>query len=697
MSQGSEPQLSQASLAPPVEITRPITPVQRATLSASPDLSVEARSRSPHSNNSKFISPSSLISSDMTPPPSTQIPGAPLRESRSRSSSYLAPSPDIEETLCAAYGASENLPTADDIDSANEVGLRAIAKELLGVTRESRVSALHFKLQYGLLSFRSNVAIQHAEVEHKLARREAEILQSTEYRNRHFPPETEPVSQVSNIELELAIKRSLELERANFTLDRRLRRAKKLIEQEKDQSDMLKEENQLLKKRIRENREHFSRMIEHGPMSPNPQVGAQTPHRRSLPQFVDDGGDQHAHRNVNSNPFAALLAADRVLNRDPSVISTPNRHRVHRPHSNGHVRNSYSLSSLSMTPYHTQKAHQESQYVTPGRDSSDEHRDRDSTISASDIEEAETEEDIPVSQAGSLATSMLRRNPSGIQRNIRNAASAAPKTSTLLQTKLFGQVRKAGVERPTNDQLKRKASFDGASSKKSKAEEQAIVHNNQIQKHHFHKDWQRRVNVHFEQAGRKHSRRQARLAKAAAVAPRPVDKLRPVVRCPTVKYNRRVRAGRGFTLAELKEAGIPKKLASTIGIAVDHRRNNYSKESLVANVSRLNDYKARLILFPRKSGQFKKLDSSAEEVNAAKAAFAAEGATQGYATKLGGLLPITNPSAAEAITEVKRDDLPKGEEAAYRRLREARSEARYKGSREKRAKNKADEEAAAKK
>lgn len=54
------------------------------------------------------------------------------------------------------------------------------------------------------------------------------------------------------------------------------------------------------------------------------------------------------------------------------------------------------------------------------------------------------------------------------------------------------------------------------------------------------------------QPGRKHRRRQARLSKAAAVAPRPVDKLRPVVRCPTIKYNRRSRAGRGFTLQELK-------------------------------------------------------------------------------------------------------------------------------------------------
>ncbi|RAH71954.1 60S ribosomal protein eL13 [Aspergillus aculeatinus CBS 121060] len=224
----------------------------------------------------------------------------------------------------------------------------------------------------------------------------------------------------------------------------------------------------------------------------------------------------------------------------------------------------------------------------------------------------------------------------------------------------------------------------------------AIKHNNQILNQHFHKDWQRRVRVHFDQPGRKHRRREARLAKAAAVAPRPVDKLRPVVRCPTVKYNRRVRAGRGFTLAELKEAGIPKKLAPTVGIAVDHRRVNYSKESLVANVARLKDYKARLILFPRKSGQFKKLDSSAEEVNAAKAAFA-EGKTEGFVTRVNPTLPIKNVSAAEAVTEVKRDDLPKGEEAAYRRLREARSEARYKGAREKRAKAKAEEESAAKK
>jgi len=165
----------------------------------------------------------------------------------------------------------------------------------------------------------------------------------------------------------------------------------------------------------------------------------------------------------------------------------------------------------------------------------------------------------------------------------------------------------------------------------------AIKHNQQLPNNHFHKDWQRRVRVHFDQPGRKSRRRAARLSKAAAVAPRPVDKLKPVVRCPTIKYNRRARAGRGFTLVELKEAGIPRKLAPTIGISVDARRQTTNQETLTTNVARLKAYKARLILFP------------------------------------------------------------KGEENAFRKLRIARSDARLAGVREKREKAKAEAEDAKKK
>ncbi|KAL8804620.1 MAG: hypothetical protein Q9182_002428 [Xanthomendoza sp. 2 TL-2023] len=217
-----------------------------------------------------------------------------------------------------------------------------------------------------------------------------------------------------------------------------------------------------------------------------------------------------------------------------------------------------------------------------------------------------------------------------------------------------------------------------------------IKHNQQIQHNHFRKDWQRRVRTHFDQPGRKSRRRNARLTKAAAVAPRPVDKLRPIVRCPTIKYNRRVRAGRGFSLAELKEAGIPRKLAPTIGISVDPRRANLSTESLALNVERLKAYRARLILFPRRSGQHKSLDSSKEEIE--------ENNKDGKITrKIGSALSIVNAAREEAIGEVDRDDMPEGTENAYRKLRDARSEARLVGVREKRAKAKAEEASATKK
>ncbi|MCJ1251258.1 60S ribosomal protein L13 [Trapelia coarctata] len=217
-----------------------------------------------------------------------------------------------------------------------------------------------------------------------------------------------------------------------------------------------------------------------------------------------------------------------------------------------------------------------------------------------------------------------------------------------------------------------------------------IKHNQQIQHNHFRKDWQRRVRCHFDQPGRKQRRRNARLTKAAAVAPRPVDKLRPVVRCPTIKYNRRVRAGRGFSLAELKAAGIPKKYAPTIGIAVDPRRVNLSEESLKANVERLKAYQARLIVFPRRVGQHKKTDSSKEEVEAHKE----EG---NIVRSTHSVLPIVNVAREKAISGIKKSDMGEGESAAYRKLRDARSDARLVGVREKRAKAKADDATAAKK
>merc|ERR1712126_595117 len=134
---------------------------------------------------------------------------------------------------------------------------------------------------------------------------------------------------------------------------------------------------------------------------------------------------------------------------------------------------------------------------------------------------------------------------------------------------------------------------------------------------HFHKDWDRYVKTWFNQPARKERRRKMRAKKAATVAPRPMKSLRPVVRCPTFRYNVKQRSGRGFSLEELKTAGISKNMAKTIGITVDHRRRNKSVESLQVNAQRLKEYQSKLILFPVKASKPRKGDASEEDMKKA--------------------------------------------------------------------------------
>ena len=121
-------------------------------------------------------------------------------------------------------------------------------------------------------------------------------------------------------------------------------------------------------------------------------------------------------------------------------------------------------------------------------------------------------------------------------------------------------------------------------------------------------------------------------------------------------------------------------MAPTIGIAVDHRRQNLSEEGIAANIQRLKDFKARLILFPRKSNKAKKADTPKDQRNVET--------TQ----TLSSVLPTVS-----GFSEIKKSEIPKAAEGgAYKTLREARSSARYAGVREKRAKDKADAEQAKK-
>ncbi|GJD12670.1 60S ribosomal protein L13 [Galdieria sulphuraria] len=188
-----------------------------------------------------------------------------------------------------------------------------------------------------------------------------------------------------------------------------------------------------------------------------------------------------------------------------------------------------------------------------------------------------------------------------------------------------------------------------------------VRHNNVVPNGHFHKDWQRRVKTWFNQPMRKKRRRLARQKKAARLAPRPAKgPLRPIVHCPTVKYN----------------MNINPQFARTIGISVDRRRKNRSVESLQTNVQRLKEYLSRLILFPRRHGKPKSGDSDPSELAMAKQVF-------------GDVLPIQSTTSTSVETRTVTEE--ERSKSAYQTLRVARKQAKNIGKQKKKEKEQAEE------
>ena len=202
-----------------------------------------------------------------------------------------------------------------------------------------------------------------------------------------------------------------------------------------------------------------------------------------------------------------------------------------------------------------------------------------------------------------------------------------------------------------------------------------VKHNNVLPNIHCHKKYLSssrgplKVRLNLDQASKKKSRRLARASRAAALAPRPLHKLRPAVRCPTQKYSSKTRLGRGFTGEELRAAGLTPAYARTVGISVDKRRTNRSVEGMEINVARLMEYKSKLVVFPRKRLTKPKAgDSSAADT----------AAVLGVAPSTSDLLPLAG--ATKDIVMGDLTDEVKGFKA-YTSMRVARQETKIAGYR----------------
>lgn len=481
-----------------VDISVPRTPTPQAIspdahMNTTPDSKSEATILQMRDVSAVPTTPPSQLL-ELTPPMSSQVPQLPSQNApfdKIRPTSLASPPPTLKATPIIHNGGSINGAfTMDQVKEMHESQLRDLIFNLSAELGEARMNYAHAKLQHNLLMIETAESAQRAEVEHEMTRREIEILRSASPARERPSPWTDAGSpQVPPYQLQLALKRIKDLEAENTRLERRLKQAKKIIKHLDGKNTQLAEDNELLRERIKQNREHMDALQSSTAFlsnQPFPNSTHTTPHQRLSKQLA---ATPSSTRVASQDPFDILLSAAQVPNGEQatSVPSTPTHPRPMK-FTPGHTRGTHSLSSLPVTPNHSRPLtadnilhtptnrpvpsshhpsmsapiHHPRQHIyirdTPSKPPKG-HSDRDSTISASDAEEREqglreereevlTDDEIPASQASRAATNMLRP----FSASAASSFETTPTTSNIpqqkfTQSKLAGKVVKSSFDR----------------------------------------------------------------------------------------------------------------------------------------------------------------------------------------------------------------------------------------------------------
>ena len=472
------PDLSQVTL-PSTEV--PPSPINDPTQSFGTDINEERAA-------------ATVIPSSLTPPPSTQVGphnayqnGNPRRSrqqglSNSQESNFVSPPATILNNIRDRDLSSDYVPPSPrEVLESSPDGLRAMLQTCIAEHQKLKMETAHHRLQYNLLSLQASEDSNRFEVELEMQRKEIEALRTAEH-SRQAKRELSTFSeamQTKYLDMKAAYE---EVVGEVDALDRRLKTAKKIIQQKDDEVMSLMDERHQLLNRIRENREHMNKLrspggIFHGAVTPK-HASATSPVQNRTPR----------HRELESgHKLSTLLEVISQDNNNNSAPSTP----IIPPRSGGrqaskHQRNAQSMSSLPTTPVNRprgqhagllpsvslvpqteppQRYHQ--RYYEPG--TSARRRSRESTISADDNEElarqavksfnslasrsssqrprGEDDTDVFDSQASQAATELLRRGPRpSFDANNSSAASrdATPgpaEQSARMQAKFFSNLR----------------------------------------------------------------------------------------------------------------------------------------------------------------------------------------------------------------------------------------------------------------
>ncbi len=426
----------------------------------------------------------------MTPPPSSQAQYVGLHVARTPTptqSHLSSPPPTIRAPPPqSSFDPWPGLYTSEQLAKATMEELRSVISEISASYREARTTAAHQTLQYNLLRLESSEAMKRMQVELEMTQKEVEVLQTMQHRNAKGSTSTMVTpSSLNDQALNEMRSRCCMMEIEHEALLNRYRQARTLI---LEREATMMDEIERLRQRIRENRKHVNFLRQ-----PNGLQDGATFSALETPQTVST----HQHRHIVSTPkargddtFAALLLADQVLSQEAATTPSTPILREAKRHQSGHARGFDSVTSLPSTPqqagsipanhpYYTQPRtlHPPSPLgsimQTPSNHLRRRRESRDSTISADDLsthedayssdEDERRDEDVPESQASQEAVNILRKSSVRQAASTGTSLSPAAKTSGLLQSKLYGLVKKSGVERRAEGGGKRKF-YDDAST-----------------------------------------------------------------------------------------------------------------------------------------------------------------------------------------------------------------------------------------
>ncbi|KAL1891037.1 hypothetical protein Sste5346_007860 [Sporothrix stenoceras] len=365
---------------PPSSQHRFQPPQQRHPLPLQPQPHTSASSTTAVNGNSNHV-PSSVSQRSAIPsPPGTGLTSVAQARRDAAAAAALGLGPaasNAAAAVAAAAAAAANgngspllggatdfvPPTPAQIVDASPDELRAMLQASLAEHTRLKTETAHHKLQYNLLTLQADEDAKRAAVEHEMTRREVEALRAADSaRQARRDLSTNSATETSEAKYRQLKALYEEAAEENDSLQKRVKLAKRVIQQKEEEMAGLVDEKELLLNRLRENREHFHLLCSpgglfHGAMTPKPHGSPvhtratpyQTPKRASTKAAPVASNTASNTNHASAEPFAALLQA---LNQENnSAPNTPlTGHRPPPRHIAKHVRNVQSLSSLPTTP-----------------------------------------------------------------------------------------------------------------------------------------------------------------------------------------------------------------------------------------------------------------------------------------------------------------------------------------------------------